>query len=81
MTDKPSLALQHGAVLHIITANKTGTKVSEDVINYCYAAIESIKWVERNAAVIREVHRLIREAPVVAEVLREWPGARIEELK
>jgi hypothetical protein len=81
MTDKPSVALQHASVLHVLTSYEKSARPDSSITENCRAAIESLKWIERNAAVIREVHRLIREAPVVAEVLRTWPGAKIEELR
>lgn len=44
-------------------------------------AVLTLAWIERRADLVKEVERLEREAPQLATLLREFPGAKISEVR
>lgn len=65
-----SLSFQAACIRHVLPSSD-----SEDISSGLSGAIRTIEWVEKNADLIKEFVRMVKEAPIILEVLKEFPGA------
>ena len=72
-----SLSFQRQSIEHLIPACE---KTDPQLVPALKAAALTIGWIERRAELIREIDRLEREAPELAEILRTLPGTRIVDI-
>lgn len=77
MSDPRSLAYQRQCVEHLIALCTAKRGMSGPVIEGAKQAALTIGWVEKRAELIKEVERLNKEAPELAEILKEFPGSKI----
>lgn len=68
-----SLAMQIASVRHCIES----ADVNDEVRANAEAGLASLEWVRRNTEVIREVRRLMLEAPAVVALLKAFPGSQV----
>jgi hypothetical protein len=71
-----SLSLQRQTIEHVIPACE---KTDPQLVPALKAAALTIGWLERHAELVKEVARLHREAPVLAEILKT--GATIADVR
>lgn len=72
-----TLSLQIASLVHCVSiASSNGA--DDTVIESAEAGLNSLRWIERNTVIIREVARLMTDHPAIIAILREFPGARVE---
>lgn len=77
MSDPRSLSYQRQCVEHLIALCTDKKGMTGPIIEGAKQAARTIGWIEKRAELIREVDRLEREAPELADLLREFPGAHV----
>lgn len=76
MSDPTSLAFQASCIRDCLPLARTS-----DIASGLSGAIRTIEWVERNADLIKEFVRMVKESPVFLEVLREFPGSTVVDVR
>ena len=79
MTAPPSLSFQRQCLEHLIALG--ATQVSDDVLEGARRGVLTLAWVERRQELLRALVELDRRAPALADIFRQWPEARIEEVR
>lgn len=79
MKERPSLSMARQSVEHLIA--QVGKDASPTVIEAAKHAATVIGWLERHQELMRAVDELHRRAPYLAQMFREFPGAKIENVR
>lgn len=77
---KPTLSEQREAVEALICFAKDAD-IRPEIIDRARFGVLSLAWFERRQEIVKEVARLEQQAPELAAVLREFPGAQITGVK
>lgn len=67
-----SLAFQAGCIRDVLCSAR-----SDEIRSGLEDAIRTIEWCERQAPVIKEMIRIVKETPEILEVVRTFPGSRV----
>lgn len=74
------LSLQRQSIEHLIALAERDD-ISDTILAAARSAALTLAWIERRQELISEVVRLDDAAPALALILKEFPGAKIVEVK
>ena len=82
MSEKLSLAMQRQHIEHCLAflESLTGSEHADHIAGARQGCL-SLAWFERRSELTRELVRLEKDAPELAALLREMPGARIADVR
>ena len=79
MSDIRSLTFQAGCVRHLVAScEKT---CDPNILEGADQAIVTLKWLEKRADLLKELIRIDKSEPALAHIMRNFPDARITEIK
>lgn len=68
-----SIAFQAGCIRDVL-----GSARSDEIRMGLEDAIRTVEWCERQAPVIKEMIRIVKETPEILEVVRTFPGSSVK---
>lgn len=76
-----SLAAQRQAIEHCLALLRGSGSTEPEIIDAAYAGVETLRWLEGRADLVRSIARLDREQPALAALLATFPDARIADVR